>query len=977
MRSRNVFLGFVLIFLVGSVASANDYLIDNLYQDNLILKDSDTLGITTNGTIEFGSGENQTLAVFSTSKGDIENNGTIITTSSYGSYDGTAIAIAEQNASNTIKNSGNIQVSSSTGASTIGMANLYNLSIDKLYYGYFAYIPAVNSDTKGDIENNGVIDINSTTNAIGIIQINGQVVNRGKITVYSTGVGDMKNSYLPATVSGISQIGGDVINYGDITTVSYGIMGNNAIEISQGNVENYGSIDIRSYDNNSTNRSTISGVYSDGNDYDVDYDINTTFLNKGSISVSSMSQSINSVDIEDYQNINFTNEGNITAYSSLDAGQMIAVSISSDESQNFQNSGDISSISDAGSLTIGADLTNRNGDLYFSNSGTIQADSKTVAEALLINNENGNFNSINSGLISAKAQYFYSMAVALDSKNCETNIINLGTIEATTSNTRDRSTAFYINTRDSNLTFYNKGKILSYNAEGTSVGIRMYSSNSNSSIINDGIIQADEAFSTRGEVSIKNSGDIETKYIYAPDAYLENDALLHLKNSSEDLFTNVDVFKQTGSGILKIDTDLTDNNGTVSAAYPSIIAKTGVVMEDGSTIDVNLISDSTATTKSFLDNNGIIKAVLVSDKDLNVTTKNLNIVDNCPVLDFVAYKDSNETSNFLNLEAVKVDKLKAEDTPLSALSAITAGFQIIGNIGNTIENRQYSARGLNSGDSAFKDKEVWFKPFGAYTKQDDKDGVNGFDANTYGFVIGSDGEYKTGKRAGIAFSYSTTNLNTNNISQSDDIDTYSISIYGSNPIIDDKTVLFYQSAFGLQKNSSNRYVAANSKTANANYTSKSFFAQASLQREYDVSDKFIIIPTFKGTFRHIQTPAYSETGADAYNLSVDSSSANSFVVTAKSSFIYTINSKTHFTSAFSLDYDLNNKAQNLAVFFQGFPGIVYHPQGIKNNALEAGLSLGLSTKVEKNLLFDINYKFSARGDALINHYESLKLRWKF
>ncbi len=91
------------------------------------------------------------------------------------------------------------------------------------------------------------------------------------------------------------------------------------------------------------------------------------------------------------------------------------------------------------------------------------------------------------------------------------------------------------------------------------------------------------------------------------------------------------------------------------------------------------------------------------------------------------------------------------------------------------------------------------KPFGGYTSQDNVDGINGFSANTFGLGFGIDAEYKSGNRAGLALFYTNADVDTNDVDQSSDIDVFNLVAYGSNPLFDDKTSLFYQVGLGLQK----------------------------------------------------------------------------------------------------------------------------------------------------------------------------------
>ncbi len=243
--------------------------------------------------------------------------------------------------------------------------------------------------------------------------------------------------------------------------------------------------------------------------------------------------------------------------------------------------------------------------------------------------------------------------------------------------------------------------------------------------------------------------------------------------------------------------------------------------------------------------------------------------------------------------------------------------------------------------------------------------------------MGIDGEYKEGRRAGLAFFYSNTDLNINDVVQSNSLDVFNLIAYGGNPVIDDKTMLFYQAGAGVQKNNAKRYVSQNGQTAKADYTSQSYYAQVKVTRDYDINDKLIVTPAIKGALRYFKSPSYTESGAGAYNLSVDSVSTTQVLLGLATNIKYKINDKTKFISNLALDYDFNNDAQSVNAYYQGTPGVVFNTSGIKNNALSYGLGLGMSRELKKNLVLNIKYSLNGRGSDFINHSVQAKFRWRF
>ncbi len=552
-------------------------------------------------------------------------------------------------------------------------------------------------------------------------------------------------------------------------------------------------------------------------------------------------------------------------------------------------------------------------------------------------------------------------------------IINSGTI--TVSGTGEHGSISGIVSFGDDTTITNSGTITVSSENGFDIGI--FSMGNNVNIINDGTISANVAFESNNPVNIYNNNGalVDTSAIVAQKSLLINSGTikLHNSNSVDKPAVTLKTFTQTASGVLQVDAQI-HSDGT--ATNPTVSAD-NVNIEDGSKIDVNVISDSDAITKAFADNNGTVKNVIVSSNDINASIDKLKITDNSPILDFEAFLDNG--NKVLNLKVLKTEtsKINPEATPFVVTSASLAVLQGLGVFNGIVQSRQNSTRGLGSGDEAFKDRYMWVKPFGMYTKQDDKDGIYGFDAHTYGVGLGMDGEYKPGFRAGLAFFYSGVSVDTNHIDQSDDIDTYSIAAYGSNPVIDDRSMLFYQIGFGIQKNSSKRYITAINQTATADYTSKSFYIQAKAIRDYFVNDKLTVTPSIKGAIRYFKSPSYSESGAGAYNLNVSKFSTTQSILGISTDLRYKISDKTRFTTNLALDYDFKNDAQSVDFSFQGFDALVYNAKGIKNSALGYRFGIGISNIMKKNLMFDLGYSLNGRGSDFINHAITAKFKWKF
>ena len=646
------------------------------------------------------------------------------------------------------------------------------------------------------------------------------------------------------------------------------------------------------------------------------------------------------------------------------------------------------------------------------NAGTIRVESNGVhrfAYGIYISGFMKNSSITNPGNIIVKSQYGASGIFVYDLNNSK--IINSGTITS--------DAGISIN-EFRNSTILNSGVISSSH---TGIYIKPHTSTSNAgNIINSGTITGVYSIYARFKGKIINeesgilNGQISAVY---DDLFFTNKGTINIPSSPTNI-SKITNYTQLATGILEVELNI-DNNGDGTHSTLQVINK--AILADGTNIKVDVHSTDQATQK-FLKKDSIITGIVFSDNAIEVDTTKLNIKDNSILLNFEASLSNTDKS--LDLKAVEdstiyeainkvgrkkslggvakvldnidnklknnemrkfnshlntlstneaVAKALTQVTPANSISTQSITNQITNTMSSVIGARQSSQRSLSSGDIAFSDKNVWIKPFGGYTSQDDKDGISGFSANTFGLGFGVDGEYKSGYRAGLALFYTNADVDTNHVDQSSDIDVFNLVAYGSNPIIDDKTNLFYQIGFGLQKTNSSRVISGVG-TAKADYTSKNLFLELKVSRNIEINKSFLVKPAFITSYAYYKNPSYSENGAGGINLDVEKFSAKSFVLGLESEFIYNLDQNSQLLANVVLSYDFYNDAQSINSSFQG-GGTVFSTQGIKNDALIYKVGVGFMRKLQDNLFIDFKYDFDGRGSEFKNHVISSKINYKF
>lgn len=227
------------------------------------------------------------------------------------------------------------------------------------------------------------------------------------------------------------------------------------------------------------------------------------------------------------------------------------------------------------------------------------------------------------------------------------------------------------------------------------------------------------------------------------------------------------------------------------------------------------------------------------------------------------------------LTTVKEDS----DAVAQTLPLFTAGMnQVASNTlhgtNRVIQARQEGNHGASSGDDFLGDKHIWLKPVGSWTHQNDRNGVAGYSADTYGLIGGADGEIDDNTRIGVALSYMHSNVDGKSTSSGNSagINAYQVIVYGSHSLaaIAD-TEVSWQADVGTNKNKGRRAITFGglNRVASADYDSTTAHIGAGIARHFAVNDKTTITPAIRADYTWIRDQSYSETGAGALNLNVD------------------------------------------------------------------------------------------------------------
>jgi hypothetical protein len=910
----------------GTMTSANDY---------AIKVEENNASVINYGTIDHGSG-----GIFVTDNNkDVINEGTITANIGIGTENNYAnitnnnlissfIGITTDTNENNITNNGLITSNTGIAVST-NEGNILNSSEGNIT----SQDNSIDvSGNLGYITNNGYL---SGTNAINVGDNNGTVINNATISQSEKAINVETNN-------------NTVLNSGvleNINDTGIYVYTNNATVTNQGKIESDTGIVVQdNTDRGLILNDTNAAIYSQET---------SIFIGKNSGSVINNGILNSNSDYGDSIDVSFYNEGNIINNGSINT-QASGISIGQDNTGNITNNGSINvnysgiyAFANEGNITNNGTIQSENFNgifVYGDNEGTIlnNTDGNITAKNAAIavwGSETGTV--INNGTLIGKYAFQTQYATSGTFTNNGTaegsidaqgiDVINNGTVKLSTTDNIEAKT--YIQSSTGIL------DIGVYTNKDTSSEQTLY-------------------VQTAGNITFENGSTIKINFVNTTDESI-GEWFASLSNSNingyKD-FNNPELIAQTTDGNITADIqnlDFQDNSALLSfSAENNGTVMTLIVKKDDKGLE-NLVNTSTDIYAL-----GVAKAL---DTIFNKSEINADIDRFLTVLDS---KSSNE------------DKLKIldETTPVNTLVTSSEALRANTAVNSIISTRQ---RGLNSGDIVFKDRNLWIKPYYTYTTQSDKDGYKGFSAHTHGFVLGIDGEYTDSKRFGLALAYSKSDVDTNDLPQSSDIDGYTFIMYGVSPVVKYQAQLSYQVGIGVQKVNTDRYISAADQKAYGSYNAKLFYLQAVINKNMQIKDQLTFIPKIKFAYKYYNTPSYSETGAGGLNLNIAGYTTKEMLLGTGGLFSYKLNLSTDFEAYANIDYNFQNDRQTVSASFQGASDVVFNTDGIKNSAVTYNGGISINKNFKNNISLSIGVNIDRKTSGFTSRSIFAKYNIKF
>ena len=594
---------------------------------------------------------------------------------------------------------------------------------------------------------------------------------------------------------------------------------------------------------------------------------------------------------------------------------------------------------------------------------TVAGAEETSFSGIHVNTLSGTLTNTNSGVIDVSRTVTSSSSSGLVGIGINTltgTLNNEGAISVTGTGTSDDATAYgvQVSTLAAGGELNNSGNII-VNGISSAYATGIYISVLNGDVNNSGTISATDdanygmALKINGGTGTFNNlaGGVVEGYIRVRGAVAVSNAGTIAMRLEQNYITGD--YTQTATGVLSIGAQSDTVHGKLDVGGTATFAA-------GTTINVNaVVGHSLIASSSLLD---VVTAGTLSASTFTVT-------DNSALLNFSAVVDGNTIDLVQGNEQTVVqataigskraalgaaavfdtapaglvpvtDQLKmlatekeVADAIESTLPGVSGGMAQVTNIATNavtgvVSARQDLVRGVASGDGLMTDRHIWFKPFGGWTKQDKRQGVTGYDIDSYGLALGFDGDVSPSWNVGLAFAYINSDVESNSAAgrQAIGMDSYQAKVYATN-MLNDVTALNLQAGVGTSNYDSRRHIFTGD-IADADYDSWNVQLSAELERSYRVSDKTIVTPYVHADYSYVNVEDYNESGAGLLSLNVDDDSADSLIIGAGVKANYAASDSLLLMTNAGVGYDAMADRSSLTSSFAG-GGAQFTTEGIE------------------------------------------------
>lgn len=299
-----------------------------------------------------------------------------------------------------------------------------------------------------------------------------------------------------------------------------------------------------------------------------------------------------------------------------------------------------------------------------------------------------------------------------------------------------------------------------------------------------------------------------------------------------------------GSGISDInDSNISINNSTSNRN--GLLTYTTSVVADSLVLTINRLEAAQATNNK-------------NSQKIYQNIGNIGANASGKLSEFQSYLDNSDLSS---LEITQtINQLSSQSTK----AILASNINIIGNSMKSVEGRLNNSKKYSEG--------LWMKTFGSSASQEQVGDDDGYNANSFGFIIAADQRSDNYDIYGASLSYSNSTIKSSDNLKSNLVDIYQVNFYRKWDF--SKYFLDAVGGFAWSEYKSNRVISAVNANAGARFNGQSYATKIKAGSKYQINDNFNVTPAITVNFIRNNIGGYSEDGADSLNLKVEKISAD-------------------------------------------------------------------------------------------------------
>jgi len=439
----------------------------------------------------------------------------------------------------------------------------------------------------------------------------------------------------------------------------------------------------------------------------------------------------------------------------------------------------------------------------------------------------------------------------------------------------------------------------------------------------------------------------------------------------------------------KIDVNVANPNFSFSTSSMADIITAGTLNSDGTfeVTDNSVVFDFTARKDGNTVDLGLSPVYAIESSV--IANRNNVAVGAARSLDVLAadFANSSSTGNTGMDEVIsiiggftteqQVSNAVSQTLPLLQGSSQQVALNAMGDVQAIVETRLAGATGLSSGDELGKGGNFWLKTIGSNIDLDDDGSISGLNADIYGIVLGVDSQFNDKTNLGLAFSYADADIDGNSkvARQNAEVDSFQLTAYGDYQL-SAATELTAQVAYGINQSDGERRIAFTSTTAKSDYDSQSYHLGVGVSHRVWINEKFELVPSAYLAYNRIDDDSYTETGAGALNLHVNSRRTEELIARMGSKFNYHLNASTKFIFGLSVGYDVMNDGNAVVSSFAGSADSSFYTVGMDLDRWVYNAALGLQYQTDAGTEITVRYDAQDRDNAFMQT-ASFRVNWVF